>query len=70
MSLHKKRVSQDPITPEEKAPRLVAEDAEESRQGIEEAAYYIGLNRQRDSKPGNELNDWFEAERAVKEDLE
>jgi len=56
--------------PEEKAPKLVAEDADETTQQIEEAAYYVGLNRGRNSHPGDEVTDWLEAEKAVKEDLE
>lgn len=55
---------------EEKAPHLVAEDADETQQQIEEAAYYIGLNRVKNSHAGDHLNDWFEAEKAVKENLQ
>jgi hypothetical protein len=58
------------IPAEEKSPRLAAEDADETTQSIEEAAYYIGLNRRNHSHPGDELNDWFQAEKAVKESLD
>ena len=54
--------------PEEKEPRLVAEDVDETTQEIEEAAYYVGLNRGRNSHPGDEVSDWLEAEKAVRED--
>ena len=63
-------VKTEVITTEEKVPKLAAEDADETTQQIEEAAYYIGLNRRINSHPGDELNDWYEAERAVKENLE
>ena len=56
--------------PEEKDPKLVDEDMDETTQQIEEAAYYVGLNRERHSHSGNEVSDWLEAEKAVKEDLE
>ncbi len=58
------------IPAEEKSPRLAAEDADETSQSIQEAAYYIGLNRRSNSHPGDELNDWFEAEKAVKGNLD
>ncbi|HEY5037724.1 MAG TPA: hypothetical protein VIJ93_01475 [bacterium] len=58
------------IPTEERATKLVAEDMDESKQQIEEAAYYIGLNRVNNSHAGDELNDWFEAEKAVRENLE
>jgi hypothetical protein len=32
---------------------------------IEEAAYYSWLNRGRYAQPGDELNDWIEAEKEV-----
>jgi hypothetical protein len=50
--------------------KLVAEDVDESSQSIQEAAYYIGLKRKQYAHPGDELNDWFEAEKAVKENLD
>jgi hypothetical protein len=57
--------------PFEKEPaHLSPEDAEESSQSIEEAAYYIGLKRNRDSRAGDSSTDWLEAEKAVKENLE
>jgi hypothetical protein len=65
-----KTFKEEHIPAGEKAPRLVAEDVDESQQQIEEAAYYIGLSRQSGSKTGDELTDWFEAERAVKENLQ
>ena len=55
---------------QEQNSKLDAEDIDESKQSIEEAAYYIGLKRQKHSHPGDELNDWFEAEKAVKENLD
>ena len=57
-------------TPEDQTFRLVAEDVDETQQQIEEAAYYIGLNRVNNSHAGDQLNDWFEAEKAVKENLD
>ncbi len=36
---------------------------------IEEAAYYISLNRGRYSLVGDELNDWHEAEKTVRDRL-
>ncbi len=63
-------ITEERVRAEEKAPKLAAEDADETTQQIEEAAYYIGLNRRNNSHPGDELNDWYEAEKAVKEDLE
>lgn len=65
-----KTIKTERIPAEEKAPKLVAEDVDETTQQIEEAAYYIGLNRRINSHPGDELNDWYEAEKAVKENLE
>ena len=55
---------------QEENTKLAAEDIDESKQSIEEAAYYIGLERQKHSHPGDDLTDWFEAERAVKENLD
>ncbi|HTC21521.1 MAG TPA: DUF2934 domain-containing protein [bacterium] len=67
----KNKISETESLPiEEEKIKLVAEDVDETQQQIEEAAYYIGLNRGRNSHPGDELNDWFEAERAVKENLQ
>jgi hypothetical protein len=65
-----KTIKTERIPAEEKAPQLVAEDVDETTQQIEEAAYYIGLNRGRYSHPGDELTDWYEAEKTVKENLE
>ena len=65
-----KAIKTEQIPTEEKATKLVAEDMDESKQQIEEAAYYIGLNRVNNSHAGDELNDWFEAEKAVRENLE
>ncbi|HEY5037799.1 MAG TPA: DUF2934 domain-containing protein [bacterium] len=65
-----KIINTEQIPTEEKAPKLVAEDVDETTQMIEEAAYYIGLNRGRNSNEGDALNDWFEAEKAVKENLD
>jgi len=50
--------------------KLVAEDVDESQQSIQEAAYYIGMKRNQYGHPGNSVNDWLEAERAVKENLD
>jgi hypothetical protein len=55
--------------PKEKELRLAPEDADETTQQIEEAAYYIGLNRERHSFPGDNLTDWYDAEKAIKENL-
>lgn len=62
-----KIIKEERIPAEEKSPKLAPEDADETTQMIEEAAYYIGLERGRYSHPGDELNDWFEAEKAVRE---
>ncbi len=67
---NRKKSKTDQGAIEEKAPPLMAEDADETSQMIEEAAYYIGLNRQLNSQAGDSLSDWFEAEKAVKKDLE
>ena len=67
---HLKIVKKEILPPEEKAPKLNPEDAEDTKQQIEEAAYYIGLNRVNNNHAGDELTDWFEAERAVREDFE
>ncbi len=55
---------------DEEITKLVAEDADESKQSIEEAAYYLGMQRKQYSHPGDELNDWLEAEKAVKANLD
>lgn len=65
-----KIIQVEQIPAEEKAPKLAAEDVDETSQQIEEAAYFIGLNRGRNSHPGDALNDWYEAEKAVKENRE
>ena len=41
----------------------------ESTRHIEEAAYYSWLNRGRYAQPGDELNDWIEAEKQVLDSL-
>ena len=63
----RKSIATEKIPAEEPSPKLAAEDLDETTQMIEEAAYYIGLDRGRYSQPGDELNDWFEAEKAVRE---
>jgi hypothetical protein len=50
--------------------KLMREDVDDSKQSIEEAAYYIGMNRERYSHPGDHLNDWFEAEKALQENVD
>jgi len=67
---HLKIVKKEIPPPEEKAPKLNPEDTEDTKQQIEEAAYYIGMNRERYSRPGDHLNDWYEAEKSVQEDLD
>jgi hypothetical protein len=67
---HLKIVKKEIPPPEEKAPKLNPEDTEDTKQQIEEAAYYIGLNRVNNSHAGDELTDWFEAERAVRENFD
>jgi hypothetical protein len=67
---HLKIVKKEIPPPEEKIQKLNPEDAEDTKQRIEEAAYYIGLNRVNNSQAGDELNDWFEAERAVQENFD
>ena len=64
---HPKPNLEEKIPAEEASPKLAPEDSDETTQMIEEAAYYIGLERGRGSKPGDELNDWFEAEKAVRD---
>jgi hypothetical protein len=43
--------------------------AQEMAKKIEEAAYYSWLNRGRYAQPGNELDDWFVAERELRDSL-
>lgn len=43
--------------------------AEETTKKIEETAYYSWLNRGRYALPGNELDDWFEAEKEFRDSL-
>ncbi len=64
-----KSIKAEEIPAEERSPKLAPEDADETAQTIEEAAYYIGLDRGRNAKPGDHLNDWYEAEKAVRENL-
>jgi hypothetical protein len=69
MAKHKKEPIE--ITPDDQETgRLNAEDIDETQQSIEEAAYYIGLNRKNYSQPGDHLSDWLEAEKTVHEDLD
>jgi len=65
-----KIVTTDSTPTENETAKLIREDMDDSKQSIEEAAYYIGMNRKRYSHPGDHLNDWFEAEKAVKENLD
>jgi hypothetical protein len=67
---HQKIVTADSIPNESESAKLVREDVDESKQSIEEAAYYIGMKRHQYSHPGDALNDWLEAEKAVKENLD
>jgi len=60
----------DPHPGEEEPSKLAAEDTDESTQMIEEAAYYIGLNRERNSHAGDPMNDWLQAEKTMQEDLD
>jgi hypothetical protein len=62
-----KIIQEERIPAEEESPKLAPEDADETTQMIEEAAYYIGLDRGRNASPGDHLNDWFEAEKAIRE---
>jgi hypothetical protein len=43
--------------------------ADETNRRIEEAAYYSWLNRGRLAQAGDELNDWFEAEKEFRDSL-
>ncbi len=63
-----KRFKEIPIF-DEKDPRLEPEDVDDSKQSIEIAAYYLGMERRREARPGDELHDWLRAEKAVKENL-
>ena len=69
MARHKTKDT-DNIPFETEIVKLVPEDTDESKQSIEEAAYYIGMNRRQHGHSGDELNDWFQAEKAVKENLD
>jgi|GEM_PF-2451386 len=42
----------------------------ESARHVEEAAYFSWLNRGRYAQPGDELNDWIEAEKQVRNSLQ
>jgi hypothetical protein len=55
---------------EKETPRLMPEDVDDSSQSIEEAAYYIGMNREKYGHAGDHLNDWYEAEKAVRDNLD
>jgi hypothetical protein len=66
---HKKKAFES-IELDEKAPPLVEEDVDESSQMIEEAAYYIGLNRQTNNEEGDSSSDWYAAEKKIREDLD
>lgn len=39
---------------------------DETAKKIEEAAYYCFLNRERYAHEGNDLTDWFEAEKEIR----
>lgn len=67
---HPKTRQTDPQPFEKEPSHISPEDADETSQSIEEAAYYIGLKRNRDSRAGDPSTDWFEAEKAVKENLD
>lgn len=59
------------ITPDDReVGPLAPEDIDETQQSIAEAAYYIALNRDRYSIPGDALSDWLAAEKAIQEDSE
>jgi hypothetical protein len=66
---HKKKEFES-VELDEKAPLLVEEDVDESSQMIEEAAYYIGLNRQTNNQEGDSTSDWYSAEKKMREDLD
>ena len=67
---HKHRIETEHIPMEEPAPKLAAEDIDESMQSIQEAAYFIGMDRVTHGRSGDHLADWFEAERAVKGNID
>jgi hypothetical protein len=67
---HPKGVEYEEVPNDDENVRLNPEDIDESQQSIEEAAYYIGLKRKHHNLPGDHLSDWFEAEKAVKENLD
>ncbi len=69
MSKHKK-IQEETELVDEKMPKLVDEDVDDSKQSIEVAAYYLGMERNQYSQPGDELNDWLQAEKAVKENID
>jgi hypothetical protein len=58
-----------PFDPEDNI-KLNPEDIDEDKQSIEEAAYYIGMNRQYGSHQGDHLSDWLAAEKAIKGESE
>jgi hypothetical protein len=62
---HSKKIEIDSTQAEAETPKLIPEDVDDSKQSIEEAAYYIGMNRERYSHPGDHLNDWYEAEKTI-----
>jgi hypothetical protein len=69
--MSKRKIIETESHPNDDEPiKLAPEDIDESKQSIEEAAYYIGMKRNQYGHPGNELDDWLEAERAVKENLD
>jgi hypothetical protein len=43
---------------------------DEKTKQIEEVAYYKWLDRGRYAQPGDELNDWFEAEKEFRDSLQ
>jgi len=67
---HQKISTTDSTPGENETAKLIREDVDDSKQSIEEAAYYIGMNRERYSHPGDHLNDWFEAEKAIQENVD
>jgi hypothetical protein len=64
---HPKKIETGSALAETETPKFIPEDVDDSKQSIEEAAYYIGMNRERYSHPGDHLNDWYEAEKAIRE---
>jgi hypothetical protein len=67
---HEKVITTDSTSAENKMVKLVREDVDESKQSTEEAAYYAGMKRNQYAHPGDELNDWLEAEKAIRENLD